>query len=37
MTEKDAQLEATKGDEGKRRQWLEQQNYQLFSDDMVGD
>lgn len=37
MTEKDAQQEAIKGDEGKRRQWLEQQNYQLFSEDLVGD
>ena len=37
MTEKDAQQEALKEDESKRRQWLEQQNYQLFSDGIIGD
>ena len=36
MTEKDTEIEAIKLDESKRRQRLEQVNYQLFSEELIN-
>ena len=36
MTDKDRELEAIKTDEAKRRERLEQVNYQLFSEELIG-
>jgi len=36
MTERDAELESSKAEEGKRREWKEKQHYNLFSEELVG-
>lgn len=36
LTEKDAQLEASKVEDGRRRDWQENQQFNLFSEELVG-